>query len=157
MAKWRTVLRRFGTRKHIPVFTAACVTCGTMFTETADAPGISALTPATYTCASPTTHLALWTDTELGRCRWALAAIPFPAPEALASAGLTLSMPCNKDTPRSKLPRSLTLWSISKHEFPFHPMETHWQSSEWKQHHFLFVWHKQSQDLGLTIFKAVLL
>ena len=110
----------FGIRKHIPVFIAGCMTCGTMFTEAADAPGIGALTPATYTCASSTTHLAFWIDTVLGRCWWALAPIPFPAPEALAFACLTLSMPCNRDTPRPKLLRSLTLWSISKHEFPFH-------------------------------------
>lgn len=36
-------------------------------------------------------------------------------------------------------------------------METHWQSTEWKQHHFLFVWHKQREVLGVSIFEAVLL
>lgn len=110
----------FGVREHIPVFIAGCVTRGAVFTEAAYAPGIGALTPATYTCASSTTHLALWIDTVLGWCWWALAPIAFPATEALASACFTLSVPCNKDTPGPKLLGPLTLWSVSKHEFPSH-------------------------------------
>lgn len=34
-------------------------------------------------------------------------------------------------------------------------METHWQWSECKQHHFLLVWHKQCQDVVSTS-KAVI-
>lgn len=56
----------FGVREHIPVFIAACVTRGAVFTEAADAPGVSALAPATYTRASATAHLALWIDAVLG-------------------------------------------------------------------------------------------
>lgn len=128
----------FGVREHIPVFSAGCVTRGTMFTEAADAPGICALTPATYTCASSTTHLALWIDTVLGWCWWALAPIPFPVREALAPACFALSMPCNKDAPGLKLWGHQLCEEFPNINSPPISMETHWQPSEWKQHHFLF-------------------